>query len=196
MSTIVVQAKKRETGKKASKAVRNSDLIPGVFYAKGSQALNIATTHKQLKSIVYTAKSHIVNLEVEGVSEQHKCILKDISFDPVTDEIVHFDLLGLIDGHKVIVKAPVILKGQSKGVMSGAGLMEHLTHSVKIECLPDAIPEQIEMDVTHLEVGQSLHVRDINIPGVRVMLRPETLIAVVNRRKVRGSDNQAPEGKK
>jgi large subunit ribosomal protein L25 len=196
MSTIVVQAKKRETGKKASKAVRNSDLIPGVFYAKGTDVINIATTHKQLKPVVYTAKSHVINLEVEGTGTAHKCILKDISFDPVTDAIVHFDLLGLIDGHKVIVNVPIVLKGQAKGVMSGAGLMEHLTHNVKIECLPDAIPEQIEMDVTSLDVGQSLHVRDINIPGVQVLRRPETLIAVVNRRKVRGSDNAAPEGKK
>jgi large subunit ribosomal protein L25 len=195
MSEILVQAKKRGTGKKAVHSIRHEGLIPGVFYAKGAESISIATTHKQLKPIVYTSKSHIVHLEIEGESAKKPCILKDIAFDPVTDEIVHFDLLGLIDNHKVIVNVPIVLKGQSKGVLSGAGLLEHLTHKVKIECLPNAIPEQIELDITNLGVGDSLHVRDINIEGVRVLRRPETLIAVVNRRKVRASEQQGGDAK-
>jgi large subunit ribosomal protein L25 len=195
MSEILVPAKKRATGSKAVRDVRNEGLIPGVFYAKGADAVPIAASLKALKPIVYTSKSHIVHLEVEGGAKQ-PCILKDISFDPVTDEIVHFDLLGLIADHPVTVKAPIVLKGQSKAVMAGTGVLEHVTHKVKIECLPAAIPEQIELDVTELEVGDSLHIRDISLPGVKVRLRPETLVAIVNRRRVRASDSPAEGGKK
>jgi large subunit ribosomal protein L25 len=195
MSQIVIQAQKRGTGKSATKAARKNGLVPGVFYAKGREAVAVATTAKALRPIVYTSRTHVVQLEIEG-SGAERCILKDITFDPVTDEIVHFDLLGLIDNHPVQVKVPVKLKGQSKGVLSGAGIMEQLTQRVNIECLPNAIPEAIELDVTELEVGKSLHVRDINVDGVKVLARPETMIVSIQRRKVRGGDAAAAEGKK
>ncbi len=188
MSAITIEAKKRETGKKASKAVRNAGLIPGVFYIKGSESISLSTTHKQLRPAVYTAETHLITLNVEGTGTMD-CVLRDVTFDPVSDEIVHFDLQGIIAGHTVHVEVPIILKGQAKGVTIGGGLLEHITHKINVECLPDALPEHIDLDVTSLEVGRALHVSDLKIAGVKFLSPPETVIVVIHNRRKGGTDD-------
>lgn len=189
MSAISLEAKKRELGKKASKAVRNAGLIPGVFYAKGKEPLAIATTFKQLRPAVYTSDTHIITMKVEGAGTMD-CVLKDVDFDPVTDEIVHFDLLGIIEGQTIHVEVPITLKGAAKGVTLGGGMLEHIMHKVQIECLPAALPEHIEIDVTPLEVGKSIHVGDLKVPGVKFLVNPTASIVAVHAK--RGRDEAAP----
>ncbi len=191
MSALTIDAKKRELGKKASKAVRNAGMIPGVFYAKGKDPIAIATTFKQLRPAVYTADTHIITLNVEG-SGKMDCVIKDVDFDPITDEIVHFDVLGIIEGQTLHVEVPITLKGQAKGVVLAGGLLEHTLHKVQIECLPAALPEHIEIDVTPLEVGKSVHVGDLKVPGVKFMTNPSTSIVAVHAKKVRAEDAAAP----
>lgn len=190
MSALTIDAKKRELGKKASKAVRNAGMIPGVFYAKGKDPIAIATTFKQLRPAVYTADTHIITLNVEGAGKMD-CVLKDVDFDPVTDEIVHFDVLGIIEGQTLHVEVPITLKGQAKGVTIGGGMLEHLLHKVQIECLPSALPEHIEIDVTPLEVGKSVHVGDLKVPGVKFMTTPTTSIVAVHAKKGRAEETPA-----
>jgi large subunit ribosomal protein L25 len=190
MSALTIDAKKRELGKKASKAVRNSGLIPGVFYAKGKDPIAIATTFKQLRPAVYTSDTHIITLNVEGTGKMD-CILKDVDFDPITDEIVHFDVLGIVEGQTLHVEVPITLKGQAKGVTIGGGMLEHLLHKVQIECLPAALPEHIEIDVTPLEVGKSVHVGDLKVPGVKFMTNPTTSVVAVHAKKGK-ADEAAP----
>ncbi|TAE29483.1 MAG: 50S ribosomal protein L25 [Candidatus Kapaibacterium sp.] len=190
MSALTIDAKKRELGKKASKAVRNAGLIPGVFYAKGKDPIAIATTFKQLRPAVYTADTHIITLNVEGAGTMD-CVIKDVDFDPITDEIVHFDVLGIIEGQTLHVEVPIILKGQAKGVVLAGGLLEHTLHKIQIECLPAALPEHVEIDVTSLEVGKSVHVGDLKVPGVKFMINPTTSIVAVHAKKGRAEDEAA-----
>lgn len=189
MSAITLEAKKRELGKKASKAVRNAGLIPGVYYAKGKEPLAIATTFKQLRPAVYTSDTHIITMTVEGAGTMD-CIIKDVDFDPVTEEIVHFDLLGIIEGQTIHVEVPITLKGTAKGVTLGGGLLEHIMHKVQIECLPASLPEHIEIDVTSLEVGKSVHIGDLKVPGVKFLVTPTASVVAVHAK--RGRDEVAP----
>lgn len=188
MSAISLEAKKRELGKKASKAVRNAGLITGVYYAKGKEPLAIATTFKQIRPAVYTSDTHIITLKVEG-NAPVDCVLKDVEFDPVTEAIVHFDLLGIIEGQTLHVEVPIVLKGTAKGVSIAGGMMEHLMHKVQIECLPASLPEHIEIDVTSLEVGKSVHIGDLKVPGVKFMVHPTASIVAIHAK--RGRDESA-----
>lgn len=193
MSAITIEAKKRSSGKRATKDVRQAGMIPGVFYAKGKEPIAVATTHKQLRSAVYTSDTHIINLRVEG-GETLDCILRDVSFDPVTDAITHFDLQGIIEGQTIHLEVPIILTGNAKGVTIGGGLMEHLAHKLHIQCLPHALPEHIEVDVTSLEVGKSIHASDIHVPGAKILTAPETVIVIVHARRTQ-ADASAAEAK-
>jgi large subunit ribosomal protein L25 len=195
MSALTLEATKRETGKKASKAVRKSGLIPGVFYAKGKEPLPIATTLKQLRPAVYTANTHILTLNVESVGAMN-CVVKDVSFDPVTDEVVHFDLLGVIEGQTLHIEVPITLTGTARGVSVGGGRLEHLLHRVQIECEPSALPEHIEVDVTNLEVGKSIRIGDLNIPGVKFMIDSTASIAVIHAKRGRANEAATAEADK
>ena len=188
MSAITLEAKKRELGKKASKAVRNSGHIPGVYYAKGKEPIAIATTFKQIRPAVYTSDTHIITLKVEGAGVMD-CVLKDVEFDPVTEEIVHFDLLGIIEGQTLHVEVPIVLKGVSKGVTIAGGILEHLMHKVQIECLPASLPEHIDVDISGLEVGKSIHIGDLKVPGVKFMVNPTASIVAIHPK--RGKDDAA-----
>jgi large subunit ribosomal protein L25 len=190
MSAISIDAKKRELGKKATNAVRSAGLIPGIFYAKGKEPIAIATTFKQLRPAVYTSDTHIITMNVEGAGKMD-CIIKDVEFDPVTEEIVHFDLLGIIEGQTLHVEVPITLKGQAKGVVVAGGLLEHLLHKIQIECLPAALPENIEIDVTSLEVGKSIHVSDLKVAGVKFMIPPSTSIVAIHSKKGKAEDDVA-----
>lgn len=194
MSAITLEAKKRELGKKASKAVRNSGLIPGVYYAKGKEPIAIATTFKQIRPAVYTSDTHLITLKVEG-GITTDCVLKDVEFDPVTEEIVHFDLLGIIEGQTLHVEVPIVLKGTAKGVTIAGGLLEHTMHKIQIECLPASLPEHIEIDVTNLEVGKTVHVGDLKVPGVKFLVNPTAGIVAVHAKRGRDEAAATPEVK-
>lgn len=159
MSDITISAQRRDTGKKATKAIRNQGLVPGVFYMEGKEALPIATTFLALRKAVHTSETHVIHLTVEGAGS-YDCVLKDTDFDPVTDNLMHFDLLGLSADRKVVVEIPVVLVGQAIGARDG-GIVQHNLHKVRVECLPQDMPEHIEVDVTLMKIGDILHISQI-----------------------------------
>lgn len=177
MSDIVISAQRRETGKKAAKAIRRNDLIPGVFYMNGKEAFPIATTFLALRPAVYTAETHVIHLQVEG-GESYDCVLKDITFDPVTDNIVHFDLQGLSADRKITVEVPVVLTGQAIGARDG-GLVQHIVHKLRVECLPKDLPEHVEIDVTDMKIGDSIHVGQINLGAVKSLDNDDVVVVSV-----------------
>lgn len=177
MSDIVINAQRRDTGKKAAKAVRRNGLIPGVFYVNGKEPISIATTFLSLRSVVYTSETHVIHLKVDG-GDSFDCILKDITFDPVTDQIVHFDLQGLTAGRKITVEVPVVLAGQAIGTRDG-GLVQHILHKLRVECLPKDLPEHIEADITNMRIGDSLHVGDLQLGNVKSLENADVVVVSV-----------------
>lgn len=178
MNQVDVKVKLRETGKQESKKYRAEGLIPGVYYTKGSEPISLLAEPIALRPIVYTAERKIVRLEIEGVEGFKECILKDIQFDPVSDKIVHFDLYGFIQGQKMTVEVPVVLKGTSIGVREG-GIIQHLIHKTTIHCLPKDLPTSIELDITNLKMGESILVRNMNMEGIEFELPKDTAFVSV-----------------
>ena len=185
MSEIALKAQKRGTGKKAAKAVRNSGLVTGVYYRNGYEPIPIAVHPLSMRPIVYTSAANIISLEIEGADAPLSCMLKDITFDPVTDVIVHFDLFGISNDNVVDFKVPVKIIGQSAGIREG-GILEHILHKLSVTCLPKDLPQHLDVDITELKIGQSLHVSDISYPGIKINVIGDATIVAISapRRKV------------
>lgn len=177
MSDITISAQRRQIGKKAAKAVRREGLVPGVFYMEGKEAIPIATTFLSLRPAVYTSETHVIHLQLDG-GESYDCVLKDISFDPVTDVIVHFDMQGLSADRKITVEVPVVLIGQAAGARDG-GVVQHSLHKVRVECLPKDMPEHIEVDITGLGIGDALHVGQLPLGNLRVLENEDVVVVNV-----------------
>lgn len=177
MQTVAVTGVSRDdVGKKATKAVRNAGLIPCVVYG-GDTPSHFSVKHNDVKKLIYTPEFKLAEVTVGGSTQ--KCIIKKVDFHPVTDSIVHIDFLRLIDGHKLNVEVPVKFTGASPGVKTGGKLMQAIRR-VKLKTTPENLVDFVEVDISHLELGMAVRIRDIKeVPGVEVMNPAGTPIATV-----------------
>lgn len=183
METVTLEAiERKDTSKAARNRLRREGKVPGVYYSKRSDAIPVEVFEKKIHPMVFTSKTNLISLKIEGL-EELECIIKDIQFDPVTEEIVHFDLLGLTRGEMIQIEVPVRLKGSSVGVKEG-GLLQQLQHKLDAECLPRDIPEHIEIDVSELAIGDSVHVSELNIENVTFLNPGDAIIVAVSHQKV------------
>ena len=178
MSEISIKAKKRILSTKgAVNKLRRNGEVPGIFYSKGVEPIPISVLELSLNPLVYTSETHIVNLEIEN-DENKKSILKNIQFDPVTDKIVHFDLLGISLDQKIEIEVPISVEGQAKGIKEG-GILQQSMHKLSVSCLPGDIPEHITINVANLGVGDSVHVKDLSLPNVEILHNDDVIIVSV-----------------
>ncbi len=177
MSEIVLNAVMRtEIGKGAHRLIY-ADMIPGVYYSRGEENINITATPIAMKPLIYTTNTHLINLKLDnGVTKT--CILRDVQFDPITDRPVHFDLQGVKENEQLTVQVPVVLTGSPKGVKDG-GTLQFIMHKVRVSCLPRFIPEHIELDVSDLGMNDSIHIRDIKIENVKVLDNESAAVVAV-----------------
>jgi large subunit ribosomal protein L25 len=179
MAQVTLQGIKRELKTKGYLTeLRKKGYVPAVYYAHGEENLFLAVSENKLKPLVFSPETYLIDLNIEGVG-QKTCIIKEFQLDPVTDEIVHVDFHGLKAGEKINVEVAVHLIGTPIGVREG-GIIQHSLHKIEIECLPTEIPDKIDVDVTHLKIGDALHVKDLNLGQYRVLTNPEaTIITIV-----------------
>ncbi len=178
MSEISVQAKKRTLSTKGVvNKLRREGNIPGIYYTKNVEPIPIYISEGTLKPLVFTSETHIVNLKIDG-NEELKSILKNVQFDPVTDRVIHFDLLGISADQEIEIEVPVILEGQAKGAKEG-GIIQHSLHRIQISCLPADIPEHVVINVSDLGVGDSVHIRDLKIEKAKILHHDDVIIVSV-----------------
>lgn len=193
MEKIVLAAKKRENKTKSSRNIlRNSGRSLGVYYSRHNDSIAIDVSEKELKPLVFTTATHLINLQIEGESE-HDCILKDVQFDPITDKVVHFDLMGLIKGEKFQLEVPLIFKGNPIGVKEG-GVLQYLIHKLDIECLPKDIPPHLEIDIHNLKIEDSIHVEDISFENITILNSADSVIVSVTHPKLETVETSEEEG--
>jgi len=146
-------------------------------------------SERSIHPYVFTAKTSLITLNVEG-HEELDCIIKDVQFDPVSEKIVHIDLLGLKKGEKIQIEVPVQLVGNAIGIKEG-GILQHTLHKVQIECLPVDIPEHLEIDVTDLKLGHAIHAGDLKFDNFILLNSPEAIIAAVTHPKIEKEETPA-----
>ena len=192
MEKVVIEAQKRNRIDKASRsALRKEGKVPAIFYSKHHEPLPLQFSERAIHPLVYTSKTSLITLNVEG-HEELDCIIKDVQFDPVTEKIVHIDLLGLKKGEKIQIEVPVQLIGSAIGIKEG-GILQHTLHKVEIECLPVDIPEHLEIDVTELKLGQAIHVSDLKYDNFILLNNPNQIIAAVTHPKIEKEEVPAGE---
>lgn len=193
MEKVLIEAQKRVVIDKASRsALRKEGKVPAIFYSKHHEPLPIQFSERAIHPLVFTSKTHLITLNVDG-NEELDCIIKDVQFDPTTEKIVHIDLLGLQKGEKITIEVPVQIIGSAIGIKEG-GVLQHTLHKVDIECLPSDIPEHIEIDVTNLKLGHAIHVGDLSFENLTLVNNPEAIIVSVTHPKVEKETTPAAEG--
>lgn len=177
MQTVTVTGVGRsDVGKKATKAVRKEGMIPCVLYGM-QDASHFAVKPNDVKHLIYTPEFKLAEVTIDGTST--KCFIKDIQFHPVTDKVVHIDFLKLIDGHKIKLEVPVKFVGTSEGVKNG-GKLQQSVRRVKLKTTPDKIMDKVEVDISHLKLGDAVRVSDIKeVEGVEIMMPSGTPLASV-----------------
>ncbi|MCF8307315.1 MAG: 50S ribosomal protein L25 [Ignavibacteriales bacterium] len=178
MEEIKLKAQKRESATKGElNQARKAGRVPGIYYAKGGDPVHFYTSEITLKPLVFTSETHIIMLEVEGM-EAKRAIIKDVQFDPVSDRVVHFDLQGVTVGEKLTVQVPILFTGRAEGLKQG-GIFQSPIHKLDVECLPKDIPQHLEIDITHLSLNDSIFVKDLNFPDLKILNNEDVLVATV-----------------
>jgi large subunit ribosomal protein L25 len=167
-------------GKGEARKLRAAGRIPAVLYGHGSEARAIAIDARELTHILHTGAGANVLVDLHFDGENHLAMPREIQRDAVRGSIFHIDFLEVRRDEKIAVDVPVRIVGESVGVKAG-GVIEHHLWDLHLECLPGEVPEAIDVDVTPLEVGQSVRVADVPVPdGVTVLTHAdETILSVV-----------------
>jgi large subunit ribosomal protein L25 len=193
MEQFAISARKRDNiGTGAARAYRREGLIPATVYGQGQAATSIVVDAKELVNFLRSHGS-LASLNIEGNTiTDMGALIQETQRHPVSREILSVDFLWVNLLETVHVNVPVLLTGESVGVRLEGGSLEQTLHEVSVACLPTAIPEAIEADVSGLHTGQSLHVKDITPPeGVSFLTSLEEAVAVVAK-GIKSEDLEAP----
>ncbi|MET7000290.1 50S ribosomal protein L25 [Chitinophaga defluvii] len=194
MKTITIEGQLRsEYGKKATRQIRSEEQVPCVIYG-GAETVSFSAPIKAFKNLVYTPDFQLAEIKLDG--KVYRCVLKDMQFDVVTDELAHIDLLELVEDKKVLVTIPIKLVGQSVGVKAGGKLVVKLK-ALKVKAFPKDLVENIEVSVENLELNGNIRVEDVQAGNLEIMNSPRIPIAsVVMTRQLRQEEASAEKDAK
>jgi large subunit ribosomal protein L25 len=183
MKTITIEGQLRtESGKTAARQLRSQELVPGVIYG-GAKEINFVASAKALRPLVYTPSFQLAEVNVDGTT--YRCILKDLQFGKVSDELIHIDLFELVEDKKVIATIPLKFTGIAAGVKAG-GRLDTKMKALKIKTYPKYLKEQIEVAVDKLEIGENLRVHDVKDENYEILNSPRIpIVSVVTTRALR-----------
>ncbi len=184
-----------KTGKGFSRQLRNRGLIPGVVYGKGMEAVPVSVNPKELSAAIAGEGGHNNLLTLKGgdTLNGNVVIVADLALNPLKGNAIHVDLHKINLAEKIKVAVPINLVGTAAGVTAG-GLLDLAKHTVEVECLPTQIPEHIDVDVTELTVGHSIHVGDLKVPaGIKVLDDSKaSVVSILGKTKEETVEAEAP----
>ena len=177
-----LSATKREgTGKGVARKLRTAGQVPAVVYGKDMEAVSLAVDAHEAEHLFQgiSVASTIVDLKIEGERRPLPTLVREVQTHPYRPELIHIDFYRIQKGVAVEVEVPLELEGTPEGVRNG-GTLEQVFHVIPIKCLPSNIPEAITVDVTGLNVGDSIHAYDLEIgEGIELLMDPERTLAAV-----------------
>ncbi len=170
---------RQQLGKGAARQARFRGRVPAVIYGRGRETQPLEVEARALEQALHGVEpaSTIIELSVDGKTT--KTLIREIQRHPVRPDIIHVDFYEIHAEEKVTLKVPVHLVGSPDGVRNAGGVLDQVTREVEIEVLPDNIPDRVELDVTALKIGDSLHVRDLQIPQATILTSADLTIATV-----------------
>ena len=190
MKTVKLSGSLRtNVGKKAARAVRMSGDVPCILYGSGEQT-TFSVHSIAIEKLIYNGNVYQIELDIDGTKKM--AIIQDKQMHPLTDKPVHVDFLELADDKLVKVRIPLRFVGRSKGVLNGGNLMT-IFRTLEVKGLPKNLPDEIEVDITPLRIGDSIRVGDLNIPGVETLENERAVVVSV--KNARGAvEDEVEEG--
>ena len=197
MKEINVTGQKRnDTGKKASKLLRKEGLIPCNIYGEkqgengAPVAMSFTCPMNELRKVIYTPHIYVVNLNVDG--ENHKAILKELQFHPVTDALLHVDFYEINENKPITIGIPVKLTGLAQGIRDG-GRMNLSIRKINVTAKYQDIPETLDIDVTELRIGKSIKVGDLSFDGLEMATGKEVIVCSIKATRKSNANAQNAE---
>ncbi|HVP29467.1 MAG TPA: 50S ribosomal protein L25/general stress protein Ctc [Myxococcota bacterium] len=183
MADTALHAQKRDkTGKGVGRKLRAAGRIPAVLYGRGTESVPLAVEPRALEKVLaagHAGMNTLIDLQVDG-GAQTVVLVKELQRDPVKGTLLHADLYRVDLSQTIEVAVPLHIVGTAQGVALSGGILDFALREIEIECLPRAIPDQIDVDVSALDIGESLHVRDIVLPqGVTLKSDPDLSVVSV-----------------
>jgi large subunit ribosomal protein L25 len=176
MKTVSLSGTPRAyVGKKDAKRQRREGMVPCVMYGRNEQ-VSFITGEKNFRKIIFTPEVYIVKLDIGG--EVHDTIIQDVQYHPVTDHILHVDFLELIPDKPVIISVPVKLTGTSSGVLKG-GKLNAKMRKVKVKAMIDDLPDDVVLDISNLEIGDSIKISSLQKDKMKFLDPPNSVIVGV-----------------
>jgi large subunit ribosomal protein L25 len=181
MASASLSAETRtETGKGVARKLRAAGRVPGVVYGHGREAQALSLNARELDKLLSTIAAGSTVVELTLGSATTNTLIREVQRHPFKKVILHVDFMELVAGEKVIVDIPLVFVGVPEGVRTGGGLLEQILHSIEINVDPSSIPNHVDVDVSQLVMGHSLHVRDLNLPeGVEVLTDLDATVCAV-----------------
>ncbi len=183
MKSLKIEGLKREgLGKKETKKLREQELVPGVIYG-GDEVVHVAIPFSELRPFVYTPNVYLVDLEIDG--EITKAMIQDVQWHPVEEEMLHVDFLKIDADKPVKIQVPVKLTGMAKGTRAG-GRLKFSQRKLRVKALVENLPDFIEVDITKLEIGDSIRVEDLEHDNLKFLdKKSNPVVGVISTRVVR-----------
>lgn len=182
MQQLSLAAQSRaNTGKGAARSLRRAGQVPAVLYGDGIESRALTIEHRVIERLLEAigGEAALLDVAIDGAAPV-KALVREVQRNPLRRaEVIHLDLYAVVADKPITVEIPVHITGTAEGVRNQGGVLDHQLHRLEILVLPGDIPERIEVDVTSLTVGHSIHVRDITVPKAEVLNDPDASVVSV-----------------
>lgn len=181
MPTVIEAQLRTPGGKNANRRLRKAGRIPAVIYGPGKQPIVVSVDPIEVKAILYseTGRNTIFSVSVDG-SAQNNAMVKGYQLDPVHGDLIHTDFLEIAMDRLLVLTVNVEIVGEAEGVKLDGGIMDIVTHSIEVECLPSDIPESIKVDVSPLKINDYIRVKNLQTDAkVKILSDPEIVVVTI-----------------
>lgn len=176
MKTIAIEGSLRENlGGSSAKQLRREGQVPCVIYG-GDENIHFYTPENSFKDLLYTPE--VFNVEIALDGKKYNCVIRQAQYHSVTDQVEHVDFLELLPEKEVMIRVPVVLRGNARGVRNGGRLKVNLRR-LRVKAIPSGLPGQIEIDITDLKIGETIRVEDIPVEGFIIDHEPTRAICLI-----------------
>jgi large subunit ribosomal protein L25 len=180
---VLVARTRQDTGKGAARKLRRNDQLPAIFYGPGSEATMLTVKYSDFEKIIKggSGENTLFNLEIQAKdgNRTRTAMLKEVQSDPVLNSYLHADFYEISMDKEITVNVAIELKGTPVGVTNG-GMLENIRRELTVTCLPGKLTRTIEVDISNLDIGDTLHLEDIRLPeGMKAMEDSHLAVAVI-----------------
>ena len=188
MSEMTIKVEKRDSiGKNANRRLRAVGQLPAVVYGDQKDSVAIAIDRRKVIELLKKGggENAVFLLELAGSKSSRHAMIRDLQIDPISRRIIHIDFQRIQLSQKVKVQVAIQLIGEPEGVKTEGGVLDFITRELEVECLPTAIPQGLEIEVSDLTIGDHIEAKDIALPeGVELMEEPEKVVISVSHSRV------------